>query len=557
MKKLSNFLIKLLASLAVFCIMTGFLILPAPQMSAAADPVVLTVTGDGVNKTVQFTMADLRALPQETHTYSGYNHWPNLRLFTDCTGPTLQTILDEAGLKSNVTLLRCKPGGGIYIDYTYDQLMTLERYYFPDGTPGDCPVWPQPRSEEGKVRVPAMIALNNASGRLCFGQVATNEPQGGNCAMLEGMCTGGTIYVSCAPLSQWDSPLVNIPSGTVVPAGTLVRLSCPEDTPEDVMIYYTLDGTDPTYGSYIYNISYSNFRPNDVNHPIPINGDVTIKARLIGIGKLDGDVLTLHYSTGEPACTIQGSGLSQPATYTIDTLKSMTPVEGSYQCEQQGQALSVAGKGVLLSTLMDGLNISGLWGVEFVTTGGDKVEAGTVQDLKNQQCMLAYRVNGADVSDVSAGGQTTYIQILRNSSSPADNLLKNINIINLITVPDQITITSVKLLDYAGKPITAVAPGGGYCIDAQLANEMNMPEDALLIFQVRSGDGAAADGGGKVVNSIAAQTVVDAFGYEARAEFTLPNSLSGQAYVDAFIWDNSNNSNPLGKDNHDVSFAIQ
>ena len=52
--------------LAVLWIMAGFLVMVVPQAAIAAEPAALTVTGDGVDKTVSFTMAELNALPQKT-----------------------------------------------------------------------------------------------------------------------------------------------------------------------------------------------------------------------------------------------------------------------------------------------------------------------------------------------------------------------------------------------------------------------------------------------------------------------------------------------------------
>jgi hypothetical protein len=43
----------------------------------------------------------------------------------------------------------------------------------------------------------------------------------------------------------------------------------------------------------------------------------------------------------------------------------------------------------------------------------------------------------------------------------------------------------------------------------------------------------------------------------AKAEFTLPGDLSGNAYVDVFVWDNPISHTPLGNRKHDLSFAIQ
>lgn len=295
-------IIKLLAGVLGLAFIFGFLSLAGPQVSAAAEPVVLTVTGDGVEKEVEFTMVDLQTLPQETYTYSGYNHWPSLRVFKDLTGPSLKSILAVAGLKDEATLLSFRPAGGKYarMDFTRAQLLDEQRYYFPDGeNPGDCVEWPPLRSEKGKVPVETIIALNDSNGRVCFGQRAPNEPTGGDCVMIQDMLKGGVIEVTTAPLQQWAAPSADPVPGTVAP-GTRVNLIKPDGIADNVMVYYTLDGSEPTYGSYIFNISYPSFRP-EMNKPVPVNGDVIIKARTIGFGKLDSEVKTFQYNTSESA----------------------------------------------------------------------------------------------------------------------------------------------------------------------------------------------------------------------------------------------------------------
>jgi len=263
----------------------------------ATEPVVLTVKGEGVLKEIQFTMADLKALPQKQYTYSGYNHWPSLRVFEE-EGPTLKSILDAAGLKDNATLIKFKPNGGkyVHVDFTKSQLLDEQRYYFPDGEkPGDVVSWPPARGENGKVPVETIIALEDSNGRICFGQRAPNEPIGGDCVMIQEVCNNGTIEVTTEPLKKWEAATVDTVPGKVDP-GTKVSLIKPESVPDNVMMYYTVDGSDPDYGSSIFNISYPTFQPA-LNAPISINGDTTIKVKTIGFGKLDSDVVTFQYYT--------------------------------------------------------------------------------------------------------------------------------------------------------------------------------------------------------------------------------------------------------------------
>ena len=548
---------KLLANLIGLSVIVGFLVMVAPQMSFADDSFVLTVKGNGVEKEVRFSMADLQALPQVTYNYSGYNHWPSLQIFKNITAPTLKSILDVAGLKDNATLIRIKSPSGIYMDFTKVQLLDTPRYYFPTGEdPSDLGKWPPTnRSEEGKVPVETILAINTANGKLLFGQETPLDPVCCKSQQLEGLLPGGTIEVTTDPLEQWGLVSADHPSGTVVP-GTEVALKHVFGEPDNILIYYTLDGSEPTIKSNIYNISYPNFQPQ-LNAPIPINGDTTIKARTIGMGKLDGEVATYQYNVGSLACTIEGGGLSESVSYAVETLKGMTPVEGSYQYSEQGETVSLTGKGVLLSTLLDELDVSNLWEVKFVAASGEEYSGGTVQEVKSQQCMLAYEVNGEEVADVS-GEQTVYIQILRNLNSDnlLDNRLKYVNAIKLIDVEDKVTISSVELSDYQGGQITSVEAGGGYCIQAQLINNVDAAKDTLLVIQVRTGAAATTTSGGSVVGYAAMQTVVDTSGGEYKAEFTMPFGLSGKAYIDVFVWDNCDSLESLGKDNHELSFDI-
>jgi len=300
MMKIRGFkLKKLLAAVIGLSMICGLLNMAAPQWAGAAEPVALTVTGDGVEKTVQFTLAELRALPQKTYTYSGYNHWPSLQIFKGMKGPTLKTLLDAAGLKDNATMIRCKLSADVYSEFTREQLLDEKRYYFPDGEDEDnLGKWPPTRSERGKSQVETMLALNESNGKLIYGQRALNEPTCCKNQMLGGLCEGGTIEVLTEPLAHWKTPSANPAPGTVA-SGTEVTLQHGDGTPYHAIVYYTLDGSDPTYGSNIFNISYPHFQPQ-LNKPVPINKSMTIKTKTIGMGKLDSEVVTYQYNTGVP-----------------------------------------------------------------------------------------------------------------------------------------------------------------------------------------------------------------------------------------------------------------
>ncbi len=549
---------KLLTCLAMVAIVAGFLVTVAPQVSSAEGAVALTVKGDGVNQTVQFTMEELEALPHATYDYTGYNYYPSLQVFKNTTGVTLKTLFEQAGgLKDNATMIKIKSASSTYSYHTKRDLLDLPRYYFPAGEEGgDWSYWPPPnRTEEGKVPVETMIAYIEG-GKLIFGQQTPVELTCCKGEQIGGLLPGCTIEVTTETLEQWDLPWAEPDSGTVIP-GTEIKMHYENDSLWHTRIYYTLDGSEPTVKSNLYNISYPTFQPQ-LNKPIPVTGDMTIKARAIGLGKLDSEVRTFHYSLGSLACTVEGAGLSEPVIYPVETLKEMTQTEGTYQCSDNGQTVSLTARGVLLGALLDQLGASSKWEVKFITAGGEEYAGGTAQELKNQQCLLAYEVNGEEVADVS-GEQTVRIQILRNlnSGDPAANRLKYVNTIKLVNVDDEITIENVKLLDYNGQEISAVSPGGGYCVESRFANVVQATKNAMLLIQVRSGENATAASGGQVVACAAVQTAIGLTGSKAVAEFTLPVDLSGKAYVDVFVWDNCTSQYPLGKDNHELNFNIE
>lgn len=560
MIKLRNFSFrKLLAFMVMLSMVFSFLaVTTAPVLAADDDDeIAITIIGNGVENKVELTMAQLKALPQETHDYTGYNFFPSLQFFKDTTGVKLQTILNQAVLKENATMIKIKSANSSYNYYTKRDLLDLPRYYFPVGEDGsDCLDWPPKDrgSEEGKIPVPTMIAFING-GKLIYGQQTPLEPTCCKGEQIEGLLPGCTIEVTTDTPEKWNMPDAFPDSTTVVP-GTEVKLQYGNGSIWHTKMYYTLDGSEPTVKSNIYNISYPIFQPW-LNKAIPIDKDITIKARAIGLGKLDSDVVTYDYKLGTLACTVQGAGIK--ADYAVETLKSMTPVQETYQCIESEQSISLNAKGVMLNTLLlDELGVASNWKVQFVSASGEEYDGGTVQDLKDQQCMLAYEVNGDEISDVS-GDETVKIQILRKRDG--DNVsaerLKHVNFIKLINVDDKIRIDKVRLLDCNGQSISSVAPGGGYCIEVDTVNAVGTAKDALLIIQLRCGQNVDRTSGGKVVAYIAAQMLIGADGAKSRAEFTLPCDLIGKAYVDVFVWDNIHNKNPLGSENQTLSFNIK
>jgi len=94
------------------------------------EPVVLTITGDGVTNPATFTQAQLEGLPQYQHTYSVINTWPTKKLEV-AKGIKLRDLLAQAGIKDDAQLLKFTSKDGYYLTLTVKELLKDKRYYFP------------------------------------------------------------------------------------------------------------------------------------------------------------------------------------------------------------------------------------------------------------------------------------------------------------------------------------------------------------------------------------------------------------------------------------------
>jgi hypothetical protein len=63
------------------------------------------------------------------------------------------------------------------------------------------------------------------------------------------------------------------------------------DNMDNIRVYYTLDGSEPSYTSQVYNPSASYFQP-ELIVPIVLTKTVTVKAFAAGIGKDPSPVIT-------------------------------------------------------------------------------------------------------------------------------------------------------------------------------------------------------------------------------------------------------------------------
>ncbi len=286
---------------------------------ATVEAVALTVTGDGVETPMTFSMTDLQEMEQYQHLYSSINTWPTKKWYAG-EGVKLTDLLASAGIKDEATLITVKATDGYRMTFTRQELVEDPRYYYPglrENAEYDGSI---PGSPEGAQQVETIIALRSAQSNslanmntsdalhLLMGQRWVTEQT--NNAFVKHT---GTIEVSTEAPEKWANPIADPPSG-IVPAGTGVIFDPVNINDMDgANFHYTTDGSDPTFESPMYNwIKYRWWfnRPDDlpiINHPINVDKSMTIKAVAIGFGREDSDILTFNYQvpllidTGNPA----------------------------------------------------------------------------------------------------------------------------------------------------------------------------------------------------------------------------------------------------------------
>jgi hypothetical protein len=267
----------------------------------SSQDVILTINGDGVGKEVSFTRAGLEDMNQERRIFSVVNDWP-AKLFVAAEGVPLQILLEQAGIKPDAQMITMRGSDGYRIDFTTDELLYDTRYYFPELMSS---------SIAGKKPIKPVIALRRVEQDddfskmneqdtpvLCFGQRAVTEQ-----TLCEFVKRLKTITVTTNSPGQWDKPVSSVidpdtgqkvtMSGGPVKSGSKIIL---ESDPK-VKIYYTTDGSTPDLDSEIYNIS---FHVPTLNEPILVEKDLTIKAKTVGFGKHDSEVVTFEFTVAGP-----------------------------------------------------------------------------------------------------------------------------------------------------------------------------------------------------------------------------------------------------------------
>jgi hypothetical protein len=319
------------------------------QTPPEEEPVVLTIKGEGVTRIKEYTQRQLELMDQHQELYSSINTWPSKKWYVG-RGVLLSDLLNSAGLKGNAQQIRFYANDGYYMTLTVQELLRDNRYCFPNFKNGnDDADGHIPGSSSGARKVETILALIGAEDSdpdymsdkdallLMLGQRTVTEQTGP--LFVKNI---NRIEVLTDSPERWDEPTAE-PGGGTVRKGTKVVLHGPGDDMDKV--HYTTDGTTPNINSPMYNLVAKRWwsargaeTVAEINQPIVINQDTTIKAITIGPGKTNSRVVEFVYKVieSEPTTTDkitphEGGKISLQDEATIDlpagALSGSNPVE--------------------------------------------------------------------------------------------------------------------------------------------------------------------------------------------------------------------------------------
>ena len=391
---------------ALFLLLFFFLL---PSASASAEPGgALEIIGPGVETPGTFKLSELEAREQYEHIYSAVNTYPTKQWYV-ARGVLLKDLLGSLGLRDEATLIRFYSQDGYDVVFTVQELLVDKRYYFPklkDNHPSDGSV---PGSSEDAEEVETILALVSAEGsdnpehmntkdtlQLILGQRAVTEQV--STLFVKNI---NKIEVLTKELEQWDRPRMNVPEGFVLPPGAkLILQNKNSDTDK---IYYTIDGSPPTVDSPMFNWSASRWWPlrgdlDKINAPLKITDDIlkdhdkqtlTIKARTIGPGKKDSDIVTFTFYIDPDAVdpTLETGG---PTTGVfLDRQEIELPVGGTFQLEARVEPFNADNKHLIWrsnDTTVAVVDTQGL--VTMVGTGSAVITVETVEGGHRATCLI-------------------------------------------------------------------------------------------------------------------------------------------------------------------------
>lgn len=239
------------------------------------EQTLMTVCGDGVEGTFEFSLNELKALDDRTLTYSTVNNYPSSK-YAKAQGCSLRAALNRCGLSEAATLITVAADDGFSKTFTVEQLLGGAYFYAPNGDPTAVEPILAWAFSDSTGAVPGQAEPLDGL-RLVLGQ---QGPHDANAA--SSVQNVSRVEVSCQPVSQLA------PCGFAMTEQGLVELIY--ENMDQVKIYYTLDGSDPDpLTSPVYNPSTSNFQP-ELIAPLAVASGTLVRARVVGLGYLDSEI---------------------------------------------------------------------------------------------------------------------------------------------------------------------------------------------------------------------------------------------------------------------------
>lgn len=246
---------------------------------------------------------------EKVYSYSGYNNYPTAKYYEKEIGPTIQGVLNTAyGTLVTVAerdLLSFVAPDRYQVNFTGEQLLKRERYFFPQIREEKKPVWSMgggKKAKKGAVVVPAILSLSEG-GNLRFGQEVPSEQ---NTPLFNsGMASGGKIILwkNGAKKNPYHIQKASKKNKTVVKKGEVIKFTEPAVGLGTAKLYYTIGfrgkiPEEPTLSnSQLINISTFQ-RGTPIADAWPVlkkEGVTTIKVRYLMNGFLDGETTTFTY----------------------------------------------------------------------------------------------------------------------------------------------------------------------------------------------------------------------------------------------------------------------
>ncbi|MEI7885128.1 MAG: metallophosphoesterase [Clostridia bacterium] len=259
-----------------------------PIISKEQKDLKVTVSGDVISENKSFTLQELSTLTNSgfNHIYSTINNWPSAKFYA-AKGITVRSILEKAGVLDTAQVITFRSPDSYEISFTRKQLLDNPQYYYPNINNG---------SDIHSERVEPIIAYEYKAGSNSLQDVSADEL----CLIIGQMnpfehtnpafiANVSEIIVSEELPEIWQQATA-FPEQGQVAIGEKVKLL--HKNFGLVKLHYTLDGTEPTVLSPMYNPS--TYQP-ELNAPIIIDKDTIIKVLATGYGKEDSKIKTFTY----------------------------------------------------------------------------------------------------------------------------------------------------------------------------------------------------------------------------------------------------------------------